>query len=171
MSQIFSRMKPSLRRTFGIDPGLASLGWAVVEHEAGQVRLIACGCLTTASTDAPTQRLRFLHDQLANLFKEHQPHLVSMEKLLFTKNVTSGIAVGQARGVAALAVAEAGLPLREFTPTAVKQTVTGDGRADKRQIQQMIKILLRLPTTLSNDNTADAVAIALCGAQTIDFSS
>ncbi len=157
------------RRIFGIDPGLASLGWAVVDHDHGKVHLVACGCLTTAAGEPATDRLQYLHDQLLALLRQHQPHEVSMEKLLFTKNVSSGIAVGQARGVATLAVAEAGLTLREFSPTAIKQSVTGDGRADKRQIYQMLKMLLKPQAIPTDDNAADAVAIALCGAQTMNY--
>lgn len=159
------------RRTFGIDPGLATLGWAVVEHVGGQPRLIDCGAITTAATSPTTDRLSTLHDQLVALLRQHHPDEVSMEKLLFTKNVTSGIAVGQARGVATLAVAETGLPLREFTPTAIKQSVTGDGRADKRQVQQMLRLLLKLDSLPKNDDATDAVAIALCAAQTMDYSA
>ena len=171
MSLMSSVTMPRARRTFGIDPGLASLGWAVIERDGGDWRLVDCGCLTTAADRATTDRLQALHDQLLVLLRQHRPQDVSMEKLLFTTNVSSGIAVGQARGVAALAVGEAGLPLREFTPTAVKLSITGDGRADKRQIHQMLKLLLKTPHLSTNDNTADAVAIALCGAQTIDFST
>lgn len=164
-------MTPKPRRTFGIDPGLATMGWAVIEYTRGQTTLIDCGAITTAAGTPSTDRLAHLHDQLLLLLNQHRPDDVSMEKLLFTKNVTSGIAVGQARGVAALAVAEAGLPLREFTPTAIKQSVTGDGRADKQQVQQMLRLLLKVTSLPKNDDTTDAVAIALCGAQTIDYSA
>ena len=162
-------MTSKSRRTFGIDPGLATLGWAVIDHDHGQIALIDCGCIVTTPDQQTTDRLQHIHDQLLKLLHQHQPDDVSMEKLLFTKNVSSGIAVGQARGVATLAVAEIGVPLREFSPTAIKQTVTGDGRADKKQIHQMVKLLLKLDSLPSNDDTTDAVAIALCGAQTHVF--
>ncbi len=158
------------QRTFGIDPGLATLGWAVIESAHGQVQLIECGAITTPAGNPIEHRLQQLHDDLLALIKQFQPDQVSMEKLLFTKNVSSAMAVGQARGVATLAVSEAGMPLVEFTPTAIKLSVTGDGRADKRQIQQMLKLLLKVKTLPRNDDTTDAVAIALCGAQTHNFS-
>lgn len=171
MLPLSSVMMSKPERTFGIDPGLATLGWAVIEHHFDQVTLIDCGAITTSVDEPMPQRLQTIHDRLLALLRQYRPNHVSMEKLLFTKNVSSAMAVGQARGVATLAVAEADLPLREFTPTAIKQSVTGDGRADKRQIQQMLKLLLKVSTLPSNNDATDAVAIALCGAQTHDFST
>ncbi len=154
------------RRILGIDPGLARLGWAVIDATPRQPTLIGCGCLETAPGEKVERRLLQLHRQLNDIIAEYKPTEVAIEKLFFTKNITTGIAVGQARGVALIAAAEHRLPVGEFTPTSVKSSVTGDGRADKRQMGRMIQLLLSLKRLPRHDDTADAIAIALCGAST-----
>lgn len=151
------------RRVLGVDPGLGRLGWAIVEQQSGKSVLVGCGCLETSAKDEPPQRLQQLFHRLQHIITDYQPELVVVEKLFFTKNVTTGIAVGQARGVVLLTAAEAKLPILELTPTAVKQSVTGDGRADKRQIAKMVQLLLGLERLPKHDDTTDAIAIALCG--------
>jgi crossover junction endodeoxyribonuclease RuvC len=148
----------------GIDPGLARAGWAVIVPRGSRTNLVGCGCLETPADWPTPERLNFLFQSLKKIIAKHRPDYMAVEKLFFTKNVSTGIAVAQARGAVLLAAADTGLPVTEFTPTAIKQAVTGDGRADKRQIQRMIKLLLRLDRLPRYDDTADAIAIALCGA-------
>lgn len=155
-------MKPSAR-VFGIDPGLARCGWAVISSGL-KPQLIAAGCLITPPGQPDSQRLATLYRRLGELLKKYRPALVAVEKLYLTKNVSSAMAVGQARGIALLAAAETGLPIREFSPTTVKQSVTGDGRADKRQLQSMVMRLLSIDRAPRYDDTIDALAIALCAA-------
>lgn len=157
-------MKRNLRRVCGIDPGLARLGWAVVETVGQRTSLVAGDCLETSPRQVTELRLLDLYRRLLALLRQHRPDAIGIEKLYFTNNVSTGIAVGQARGVVLLAAATAHTPILEFTPTAVKQAVTGDGRADKRQIQRMVSLLLRLKQLPKHDDTTDAIAVALCAA-------
>lgn len=162
MSPVLPAMKTN-RRVLGVDPGLGRLGWAILEQCSGEPKLIGCGCLETSARAEDPQRLQTLYRRLHDIITEYRPELVVVEKLYFTKNVTTGIAVGQARGVVLLSAAEATLPVLELTPTAVKQNVTGDGRADKRQLAKMVQLLLKLDRLPKHDDTTDAMAIALCG--------
>ncbi|HVB09656.1 MAG TPA: crossover junction endodeoxyribonuclease RuvC [Bacillota bacterium] len=146
----------------GIDPGMAICGFGVAEQEAGRRPVaVAFGALRADGLPAEQQLLR-LHRALGDLLQEHRPDAVAVERLFFTRNVSTAIGVGQARGVALLAAAEAGVALREFTPTEVKLAATGYGRADKRQMQLMVAALLSLPEPPRPDDAADALAIALC---------
>lgn len=163
MSPISSLTTLKPRVALGLDPGLARLGWAIIKRQGSSEELISCGCITTDKADEAAERLSQLHQQLTDIFQKFRPSLVAIEKLFFTKNITSGIAVGQARGVALLTAAEAAVPILEFTPTAIKQSITGYGQADKRQVQHMIKALLHLKQPPKSDDTADAIAVALCG--------
>ena len=149
---------------FGIDPGLARCGWAVLTS-GSQPQLVAAGCLVTPAGQPDGKRLLTIHQRLLKLLRQYQPRVVAIEKLYLTKNVSTAMSVGQARGVALLAAAEAALPVLEFAPTTVKQAVTGDGRADKRQIASMVMRLLKLTRTPRYDDTLDALAVALCGGQ------
>ena len=157
-------MKPD-RIVFGIDPGLARCGWAAVNNGSGPV-LVAAGCLTTSPRNTESQRLKILAGRLRSLIKEYRPDVVALERLFFAKNSSTAMAVGQARGIAVLIAAEAGLTVCEFAPTAIKLAVAGDGRADKRQVQKMVMLLLGLKQAPKYDDTVDALAVALCGAQT-----
>lgn len=156
----------SSQRVLGIDPGVARLGWAILESQGPRIHLVGCGCLETVAGVPAEKRLLQLSKKLNNIIVEYQPSVMAVEKLFFSKNVTTGIAVGQARGVVLLAAANAGLALREFTPTTVKQSVTGDGHADKRQMGRMVQLLLKLRQLPKHDDTTDAIAIALCAAST-----
>lgn len=150
----------------GVDPGLARLGWAVIDPSSRKPVLIGCGCLETKAGAPTEQRLHELHDRLTSIIREYRPTDMAVEKLFFTKNVTTGIAVGQARGIVLLAAAENRLRVREFTPTSIKSTIAGDGRADKRQVGKMVQLLLNLKCLPKHDDTTDAMAIALCAAAT-----
>jgi crossover junction endodeoxyribonuclease RuvC len=153
-------------RTIGIDPGTAIMGWGIVEFAQGQPRLVAAGALTTPAGMAQPERLLRLYDGLRTLLAQHRPNNAAIEELFFGKNVNTAITVGQARGVALLALAQAGLPIQEYKPTVVKQAVAGYGGADKRQMQEMVRVTLGLANVPRPDDAADALAIAICHAYT-----
>lgn len=145
----------------GIDPGTATLGWGVVRSVRGDMRLVDCGAIRTPAKTPLESRLLTIHTELQALLHRYEPETVAVEQLFFTKNVTTGIAVAHARGVVLLAAAQAGLPIVEFTPMEVKQTITGYGGADKAQMQQMVRLLLGLDEPPRPDDAADAVAVAI----------
>jgi crossover junction endodeoxyribonuclease RuvC len=150
----------------GIDPGTAIMGWGVIDEQGSTLTLVACGALTTPAGMPQHDRLVLLYDGLCQILGEHQPNSAAIEELFFGKNVNTAITVGQARGVALLALAQAGLPIHEYKPLAVKQAVAGYGGADKKQMQEMVRMTLRLPAIIKPDDAADAVAIAICHAYT-----
>ena len=145
----------------GIDPGLATLGYGVIEVNGDKRRLIQFGTLTTPAGEPMPQRLRAIYQGMNQLMDIYQPDEVAFEELYFSKNITTGIAVSHARGVALLAVVQRTENLYEYTPMQIKQAVTGYGKADKMQVQQMVKMLLNLPAIIRPDDAADAVAAAL----------
>ena len=153
-------------RTLGIDPGTAIMGWGVVDEEGGALRMVDYGALTTPAGMPAQERLVQLYDGLQKLLREYQPDAAAIEELFFGKNVNTAITVGQARGVALLALAQTGVPIHEYKPTAVKQAVSGYGGADKKQMQEMVRLTLRLPQIPKPDDAADALAIAICHAYT-----
>jgi crossover junction endodeoxyribonuclease RuvC len=148
-------------RILGIDPGTALMGWGVVELVGSRERAVAYGCLSTPPDMAPEKRLQTLYRGLCDLMMEYKPDAVSVEELFFGRNVTTAIHVGQARGIVLLAAADNGIPVREFTPMQVKMAVTGYGRADKTQVQLMVKTLLGLREVPKPDDTADALAVGI----------
>jgi crossover junction endodeoxyribonuclease RuvC len=147
--------------TLGIDPGTAICGFGVVELRGGGVRLIDAGCVRTPSDATDGERLRQLHAALAQLIAEHRPERVGVERLFFQRNVQTAMAVGQARGIALLAAAQASLPIDEPTPNEVKQTVCGNGSADKAQVAVMVQRLLGVSLGGVPDDATDALAIAI----------
>jgi len=153
-------------RTIGIDPGTAIMGWGVVDEAGGVLSLAAYGALTTPAGMEASERLVLLYDGLQALLREHKPEASAVEELFFGKNVNTAITVGQARGVALLALAQAGVPIHEYKPLAVKQAVAGYGGADKKQMQEMVRLTLRLDKIPRPDDAADALAIAICHAYT-----
>lgn len=153
-------------RTLGIDPGTAILGWGVVDTAAGQLALVAVGTLTTPAGMAQPERLCLLYDGLRELIARYRPDSAAIEELFFGKNVNTALSVGQARGVALLALAQAGLPVAEYKPLAVKQAVAGYGGADKKQMQEMVRLTLGLAAPPRPDDAADALAVAICHAYT-----
>lgn len=155
-------------RTLGIDPGTARLGYGVVDDQP-QPRAVIFGVVETASSEAMAARLSQLFDAVTALIEEHRPDAVAVEQLFFARNVTNALAVGQARGVVLLAAARAGVEIAEYTPSEVKQAVSGYGKADKGQMQEMVRIILGLERVPRPDDAADALAIALCHAQTAPF--
>ncbi|MEN6571316.1 MAG: crossover junction endodeoxyribonuclease RuvC [Anaerolineaceae bacterium] len=147
----------------GIDPGTATTGFGLVEETADkELRVVDYGVILTKPSTPPEKRLQQIHESIQQLILLHQPDCGAVEKLYFQKNVTNALAVGQARGVVLLAMAEAGIPISEYSPQEVKQSVTGYGAAQKRQIQQMVQTLLNLPDLPKPDDAADALAIAVC---------
>ncbi len=148
-------------RVLGIDPGLALTGYGLVEGN-GSLVLVEMGSITTPSSLSLPERLRILYQDFSALLERLQPDAVAVEELFFGKNVRTAIAVGQARGVVMLAVAQAKIPLHEYTPLQVKEALTGYGRADKQQVQKMICFLLGLSSPPKPDDVADAIAVAIC---------
>jgi crossover junction endodeoxyribonuclease RuvC len=147
----------------GIDPGTATTGFGLVEQlPDGGLRAIDYGVITTPKDLTAPDRLVLLYQQLKELLLLHRPVTSAVEKLFFQKNVSTALAVGQARGVALLALAQAGIEIAEYTPNEVKQAVAGYGSADKRQVQEMVRVLLSLPEIPQPDDAADALAIAIC---------
>lgn len=153
-------------RTIGIDPGTAIMGWGVVDSVGGQLKLVDVGVLTTPAGMPQPRRLLLIYDGLRELLERHKPDAAAIEELFFGKNVNTAITVGQARGVALLALAQAGVSIHEYKPTVVKQAVSGYGGADKRQMQEMVRITLGLAAAPRPDDAADALAIAICHSYT-----
>ncbi len=145
----------------GIDPGTATMGWGVVRQEGSRLRYLQHGAITTPSNWTMPRRLGRLFDGVTQLVEGYRPDTVAVEELFFNTNVTTAITVGQARGVALLAAYRAGLEVAEYTPLQVKQTITSYGRADKRQVQEMVRALLNLREIPRPDDAADGLAIAI----------
>jgi len=146
----------------GVDPGTAATGYGVVQEENGELGLIAYGVITTPAGQPLPFRLQTIYRELRQLAELHRPDAGGVEKLFFSKNVRTAMSVGQARGVAMLALADAGLVLGEYTPLEIKQAVTGYGGADKHQVQEMVRALLDLSQVPRPDDAADALAVAIC---------
>lgn len=163
------RAKRATSRVLGIDPGLATTGYGVIEERPGGYTVVDAGVITTGARESFGQRLDTIYAETKALIKKHRPHKVGIEQLFFAKNVTTAFSVGQARGVIYLACHQASIPVHEFTPLQVKQAITGYGQADKVQMQKMIKLLFKLKSTPRPDDMADALAIAVCCAQTKQF--
>lgn len=147
----------------GIDPGIATLGYGVIEKDArGNFHAIDCGVVTTPKEEGLPVRLAMLEEGVAKILEKYKPDEVAMEELFFSKNITTGIAVAHARGVALLTCVKACGRLYEYTPMQIKQALTGYGKADKKQMQATVASILKLPTIPKPDDAADALAIALC---------
>lgn len=151
-------------RTLGIDPGTAIMGWGVVDETGGSISLVDFGALTTPAGMPQPERLLILYDGITALIRQHAPNEAAIEELFFGKNVNTALTVGQARGVALLALTQAGLSIGEYKPLIVKQALTGYGSADKKQMQEMVRITLGLAKIPRPDDAADALAIAICHA-------
>lgn len=147
----------------GIDPGIAITGYGIIQTGTrNEYHCIDYGVVTTQAGTPDAERLSILYDALTALIRLHQPDSSAVEKLFFQKNVKTALAVGQARGVAMLTLAQANLPIQEYTPNDVKQTVCGYGNADKQQVQRMVQTLLHLDVLPKPDDAADALAVAIC---------
>ncbi len=159
------------RRAIGIDPGTARLGYAVVESRGRALTLVECGCVTTPPALPMEQRLLQIHEATLEVIERLAPTEMAVEELFFAKNVTTAVAVGQARGVALLTAAQRGLTVREYKPMLVKQAVHGYGLATKAQVGEMVRVLLRLDAVPTPDDAADAAAIAICHLNTLQVPS
>ncbi len=149
-------------RIFGIDPGSERTGYGCVETDGSRQRIVTCGAIGTPSTATFPEKLLRIHQRLAVLIGECRPDAVAVENLFHAVNVRSALKLGHARGVAMLAAVEAGLPVFEYTPAEIKRAVVGYGRAEKPQVQQMVKLILGLAAIPSPHDAADALAVAIC---------
>ena len=152
-------------RVLGIDPGIATIGFGVLESEKNSHKLIKCGVITTPAHTSLSSRLEQIYDDMLQILELFQPDAVSIEELFFNTNITTGIAVAHGRGVILLACQQAGVQIYEYTPLQVKQAVVGYGRAEKKQVMDMVRRLCRLNAVPRPDDAADAAALALCHAR------
>jgi len=148
-------------RIIGIDPGTGILGFGVVDVKGGKAKLVTGGVITTPVHTSIDERLEEIFDGLTEIIAETKPEVMSIEKLFFSQNVTTAISVAQARGVAMLTGRKAKLPIAEYTPQQIKQTLTGYGKADKKQMQEMVRLHLGLTEVPKPDDCADALAAAI----------
>ncbi|MHB8192397.1 MAG: crossover junction endodeoxyribonuclease RuvC [Bellilinea sp.] len=155
----------------GIDPGTATTGYGLVRETDNGIEVVDFGVVVTPAGERPEIRLFQIYDELTKLMLLHRPTSGAVERLFFQRNVSTAIAVGQARGVAMLVMAQNSVPVSEYTPLEVKQAVTGYGKADKNQVQQMVKALLELEDIPRPDDAADALAIAICHLHSMKYSS
>ena len=153
----------------GIDPGTATTGYGVIENNHGKLKVVDYGCILTDKKLEMPERLDLIASNLKNIIKKHKPQIMSVEELFFFKNAKTIITVGQARGVILFVGKNQGLKVCEYTPLQVKQAVVGYGRADKNQVQQMVKSILGLNEVPKPDDAADALAVAICCASSIKF--
>jgi len=151
----------------GIDPGIADTGFGVIRQEAGRLTCLAYGSIKTAAKTPLPDRLNIINLELGKIISKYSPDLVAAEELFFCKNVKTALVVGQARGVILLTARQNNLEVKEYTPLEVKQAVSSYGKADKGQVQRMVKLLLNLKEIPKPDDAADALAIAICAANSI----
>ena len=149
-------------RILGIDPGIAIVGFGLIDRQGNRLRPVQYGCIRTEAHTDPSVRLQQIYDSLHQLIDKYKPDAVALEKLFFNRNVTTALTVGQARGVLMLAAVQKGLPIEEYTPLQVKQAIVGYGKAEKRQVQEMVRMLLQLSEVPKPDDVADALAVAIC---------
>lgn len=145
----------------GVDPGIARVGWAAVETHGRQVKRVSYSCIMTEAETREETRLNHVFSELTKLLRVHKPNVVAVEELFFATNAKTAMIVGQSRGVILLAAARAGVSVVSYSPLEVKRAVCGDGRADKKAVQRMVKTLLKLKDIPKPDDAADALAIAL----------
>ncbi len=158
-------------RIIGIDPGIGRLGWGVVEIESQKQKALAFGCIETPPKLSEEKRIEQIYRELMTIFTEYTPKALAIEELFFSKNVTTAFSVGQARGVALLVAAQHKVTIAQYNPGEVKIAVTGYGKAEKKQIGQMVKIILKLKEIPRLDDTTDALAIALTHAFSAKYPS
>ncbi|MGM9642372.1 MAG: crossover junction endodeoxyribonuclease RuvC [Eubacteriales bacterium] len=151
-------------RILGIDPGLATIGWGVIETNGSKHRAVQFDHIQTPTHLPVEKRLDQIYKELSAIIERYSPEAVAVEELFFNTNITTGIRVAEARGVILLCCEQHGVPVSEYTPLQVKQSVVGYGRADKKQVISMVTLMLSLPKPPKPDDTADALAIAICHA-------
>ena len=166
MSMAYTRTRHK-HTIIGIDPGIARTGFGIVAKEGVKLYAIEYGCIFTKTKKSASNRLFEIYQELLRVIKKYKPDELAIERLFFAKNVKTALTVSEARGAILLLAGEIGLPVKEFTPLQVKQALTGFGRADKTQMQKMVKLILGLSEIPKPDDAADALAIALCAHQFI----
>lgn len=154
-------------RILGIDPGTGILGFGIIDYYKSKLTLVDAGVIRTPVNHPDAERLLIIYDELKQLIEEFKPEVMSVEKLFFAQNVTTAMTVAQARGVVLLLGQQYKLGLHEFTPLQIKQAITGYGKADKKQMQEMVRVLLQLKEVPQPDDAADALAAAICCSMTI----
>ncbi len=157
-------MQNEKKRIFGVDPGFGIVGYGVIDVYGRSESLVTYGAIRTSSRDAIPKRIEKIYDELSKLLTEYEPNEAAVEELYFFRNVTTAISVGEARGVILLALEKFGIDIYEYTPMEVKLSVTSYGKATKRQVQEMVRIMLNMDDIPRPDDAADALAIALCHA-------
>lgn len=153
----------------GIDPGIAIVGYGIIECKGNRFKALDYGAITTEASIPFTERINIIYDEMTTLIDNYNPTDLAIEELFFNKNVKTAIKVGQARGVEILAAVRKGLNIYEYTPLQVKQGVVGYGRAEKRQVQEMVTMILNLKEIPKPDDAADALALALCHGSSLKF--
>ena len=153
-----------IMRILGIDPGFAIVGYGVIDYETAKFKTVDYGKITTAAGEKFPDRLSVVYEGVKQIIEAFNPDVLAIEELFFNTNTTTAINVAQARGVIVLAAKQSGLKIYEYTPLQIKQAVVGYGRADKNQVQQMVKMFLNLKAVPKPDDTADALAVAICHA-------
>ncbi|WMJ75804.1 MULTISPECIES: crossover junction endodeoxyribonuclease RuvC [unclassified Sedimentibacter] len=156
---------------FGIDPGLAISGYGILNYVGNKFEVLDYGAVTTDSCEEFPKRLKKIYDRYTELFMLYKPEAVAIEELFYNKNVKTAIAIAEARGVHLLAAENFGIPLYEYTPLQIKQGIVGYGRAEKRQIQEMVKIILHLECIPKPDDVADGLAAAICHAHSLKYAN
>jgi len=151
----------------GIDPGTARAGFGVIKASKQKLEMIACGCMTTKKEDTPEKRLKLIHNQTWVLVKKYKPKVMAIERLFFNRNAKTITSVNRATGVIMLAAAKAKIPVVEYMPVQIKSMIDGYGRASKKDIQRRVTAILKLKETPKPDDTADALAVAICHYQKI----
>jgi crossover junction endodeoxyribonuclease RuvC len=159
---VFEGRERRVRRIIGIDPGLASSGWGVVDFDNQRLIYIAHGCIETHPDRSGAERLFYIYKAFCSVLDAYKPGESAIETLYFGRNITSAMPVAEARGVLSMALAEREIPVREFTPGLIKQAVVGKGAAEKRQIQEMVRLILGLDAVPAPDHAADALGAAIC---------
>ena len=157
-------MQTKKRRIFGVDPGFGIVGYGVIDVYGQSENLVTYGAIRTSAHDAIPKRIEKIYDELSKLLTEYTPDEAAVEELYFFRNVTTAISVGEARGVILLALEKFGIDIYEYTPMEVKLSVTSYGKATKRQVQEMVRVMLNMDDIPRPDDAADALAIALCHA-------
>ncbi|MBI2453486.1 crossover junction endodeoxyribonuclease RuvC [Candidatus Peregrinibacteria bacterium] len=158
-------------RILGIDPGTEIIGFGIIDYDKGNTKIIDFGCIRTHRNIGSAQRLHQIAQDLKTLIQRWNPKILAIEKIFFSKNIKTAMAVSQSRGVILEKAIEYNLKIYEYAPTEIKLSITGEGRADKKQIQKMIKILLSLESEPASDDAADGLAVALCHGLLAQFSS
>lgn len=158
-------------RVMGIDPGIAIVGFGFIDKNGSKLTPVQYGCIQTEAHTPDEDRLLHVYEGTVQLIEKYKPDTVAFEKLFFNRNVTNAMSVSQARGVMILAATQKGLPIAEYTPMQVKQAVVGYGKAEKRQVQEMIRMFLNLQKIPKPDDVADALAVAVCHAHSYVLNS